>query len=398
MSARVAQLLCRSFATCISALADIGYYSFIDNRRQFTMPASSTTTLLSPSELAYLHSSLSSHPPIRPDSRLATDFRPFSAEINVLPNTMGSAHVGFADGREAVVGIRAEVERTLSTQHQDVNVDVHMGGVDDEKKQHTSGNTSWISLSLTLPGLRDDDQGLVFLEEMLREVLIAPRNGTSDQATNGKAGSLQDALIINSRWHWRLHIDVVLISPPEGSAAGSYPLPLLSMAIHMALRDTRIPRLKSEGEEDPLADDDWDASVYLYPRGRPGRDRSLAEGVPPVTLLVIIVGENIIFDPNGTELAVADGVLAMSIAKKTSRDTNEVRIVAVRMLQTSARNTFKGVPRAEGGNEWDDVPGVWKSKIGGIKRSVLSKATRLILTNVGKEVIGSLEAFMIQAG
>lgn len=317
----------------------------------------------------------------------------------MLPNTMGSAHVGFADGREAVVGIRAEVERTSSTQNQEINVDVQMGGVDDEKSsRQMTGKTSWISLSLTLPGLRDDDQGLVFLEEMLREVLIAPADTTSGQQSTGKAGSLQDALVINSRWHWRLHIDVVLISPPEGSAAGSYPLPLLSMAIHMALRDTRIPRLKSEGEEDPLADDDWDASVYLYSKGTPGNDRFLAGGVPPVTLLVIAVGENIIFDPSGTELAVADGVLAMSIAKQTAQSRSEVRIVAVRMLQTSARNTFKGVPRSEGGNEWDEVPGVWKSKVGGIKRSALSKATKIILADVGKEVIGSLEAFMISEG
>ena len=97
-------------------------------------------------------------------------------------------------------------------------------------------------------------------------------------------------------------------------------------------------------------------------------------------------------------MAVADGVLAISIAKQTSQDTNEVRLVAVRMLQTSARNTFKGVPRAEGGNEWDEVPGVWKSKIGGIKRSVLFKATKSVLANVRKEVIGSLEAFMISEG
>lgn len=362
------------------------------------MPASSTTTLLSPSELAYLHSSLSSDPPIRPDARTATDFRPFSAETNVLPNTMGSAHVGFADGREAVVGIRAEVERTLSTQTQEKDVDVQMGGVDDKNSRRVSGKTSWISLSLTLPGLRDDDQGLVFLEEMLREVLITPTDDSPSENSKGKGSSLQNALVINSRWHWRLHIDVVLISPPEGSAAGSYPLPLLSMAIHMALKDTRVPRLKSEGEEDPFADDDWDASVHLYSRGASGRNRYLADGVPPVTLLVIVVGENIIFDPSGTELAVADGVLAMSIAKQISENNNEVRIVAIRMLQTSARNTSKGVPRNEGGNEWDEVPGVWKSKVGGIKRSVLSKATTAILADVGKEVVGSLEAFMISEG
>lgn len=342
------------------------------------MPANSTTHLLSPAELAYIHSSLSSDPPIRLDTRSPTDFRPFSAETNVLPNTMGSSHVGFADGREAVVGIRAEVERTTS-QHVPSAETSTANGQDTEMSGTTkpTGKANWITLGLTLPGLRDDDQSLVFLEEMLREVLVME--------------GIQDALVINSRWHWRLYIDVVLISPPQGS--GSYPLPLLSMAIHLALRNTRIPRLKSEGEEDPLADDDWEASVWLYERGS---KKSLASGVPPVTLLVMVVGENVIFDPSGEELAVADGVFAVSISKVEGSD--EVRVLAVRMLETSARDTFKGVPRNEGVNEWDVVPGVWKPKVGGIKRSVFMSVVKEVLGSVGKEVVGSLEAFIVQEG
>ncbi|KAK5326044.1 Exosome complex component rrp42 [Exophiala xenobiotica] len=342
------------------------------------MPASASTSQLSPAELSYLHSSLSSHPPIRPDARLPTDFRPFSAETNVLPNTMGSAHVGFADGREAVVGVRAEVERTAqvaagSDARED---DTEMGDTGDSKTERAQGKSSWISLTLTLPGLRDDDPGLFFLEEMLREVLVVPSSTTST-TTAAAAGSLQDGLVINSRWHWRLHIDVVLISPPEGSAAGSYPLPLLSMAIHLALRDTRIPRLKSEGEEDPLADDDWEASVHLY--AKPGKSRCFAAGVPPITLLVMVVGGNVVFDPNGTELAVADGVFAVSIARAGSE--NDL-----------------GVPRNEGGNEWDVVPGVWRPKLGGVKRAVLTKVMKAVLGDVGKEIVGSLEAFVVQGG
>ena len=366
------------------------------------MPSSSTTTLLSPAELAYLHSSLSSHPPIRPDARLATDFRPFSAETNVLPNTMGSAHVGFADGREAVVGIRAEVERTSSNalkEGEQETQDVEMSGAESmittNNKGH--GKASWISLSLTLPGLRDDDQGLVFLEEMLREVLIGSGTAASASDTAGSR-SLQDALVINSRWHWRLHIDVVLISPPESGSAGMYPLPLLSMAVHLALRDTRIPKLKSQGEEDPLADDDWEASIDLYARPRVSRGSHLAVGVPPTTLLVITIGENIIFDPSGTELAVADAVLAISIARQTTSQTDDIRVLAIRMIETSARDTFRGVPRTGPGNEWDDIPGVWKPKIGGVKRSAIKNAVKTVLGSVGAEVVGSLEAFVMQQG
>lgn len=365
------------------------------------MPAS--TSQLSPAELSYLHSSLSSHPPIRPDARAATSFRPFSAETNVLPNTMGSAHVGFADGREAVVGVRAEVERSSSRGTETVKngEDVGMTGTNENGtiKKRGMGRSNWVNLTLTLPGLRDDDKDLVFLEEMLREVLIAPSstNATPEAGTIG-AGSLQDALVINTRWHWRLHIDVVLISPPEGSAAGSYPLPLLSMAIHLALRDTRIPRLKSEGEEDPLADDDWEASVYLYGNPAKPERNCLAAGVPPVTLLVMVVGENVVFDPSGTELAVADGVLAVSVGRSLGESGDEVSILAVRMLETGARDTFKGVPRKEGGNEWDVVPGVWRPKTGGVKREVLRRVTKIVLGEVGRDVVGGLEAFVVQSG
>lgn len=318
---------------------------------------------------------------------------------------MGSAHVGFADGREAVVGIRAEVEKTGSRTHEPVelnresNTDADMTGTNEEqadRKRRGMGRTKWVNLTLTLPGLRDDDKDLIFLEEMLREVLVAPTSG--DATSNAGATSLQDALVINTRWHWRLHIDVVLISPPEGSAAGSYPLPLLSMAIHLALRDTRIPRLKSEGEEDPLADDDWEASPYLYKNLSRPEAEYIAQGVPPVTLLVMTVGENVIFDPSSTELSVADGVLAASVGRSAEGETDQVSVLAIRMLETGARDTFKGVPRKEGGNSWDVVPGVWRPKVGGIKRDVLRKVIKAVLGEVGKDVVGGLEAFTIQSG
>lgn len=317
---------------------------------------------------------------------------------------MGSAHVGFADGREAVVGVRCEVERTPS-QFSDMGnqeeVDTEMAGTEQTGSKRGKGRARWVSLSLTLPGLRDDDSDLVFLEEMLSEVLVAPSTsiGTARDINVEGECSLQDALAINTRWHWRLYIDVVLISPPEGAARGSYPLPLLSMAIHLALRDTRVPRLKSEGEEDPLADDDWEASLPLYPRVGNGKSvkAGLANGLPPVTLLVMVVGENVIFDPSGVELGVADGVFAVSVGR-TSHEAEQVKILAVRMLETNARDTFRGVPRVEGTNEWDIVPGVWKPKIGGVKRAVLMKVLKAVVGDLGREVMAGLEAFLVHEG
>ena len=81
-----------------------------------------TQLLLSPAELSFLHSSLSLKPPIRPDGRTTTQFRPLTAETGILPGTNGSARVKFSDGTEAIVGVKAELEKSvdpLSTEEQD---------------------------------------------------------------------------------------------------------------------------------------------------------------------------------------------------------------------------------------------------------------------------------------
>src|SRR3954465_13529185 len=75
-------------------------------------PSATQQVLLSPAELSYLHKSLSHLPPIRPDGRTSTQFRPLIAESDILPGSHGSARICFADGTEAIVGIKAEVEKS----------------------------------------------------------------------------------------------------------------------------------------------------------------------------------------------------------------------------------------------------------------------------------------------
>jgi exosome complex component RRP42 len=345
------------------------------------MPSLTNSLPYSPAELAYLHTSLSSVPVLRPDARpLATDFRPLRAETGVLPAVNGSAHVGFSDGREAIVGVKLEVEKTIGVRSAAEKEDDGAMNV-DSKPNHSvgKGQAEWVTLSLTLPGLRDDDANLVFLEEMLREPLTA-----SSSAASG-APSLQDRLVINLRWHWHIYIDVLLIS---SNGLASYPLPLLSMATHLALRDTRVPRLKSEGEEDPVADDDWMASTYLYPRFEQAGAR------PPVTLLVVIIGDNIIFDPSREELAVADGIVAVSVGSVSSNN-EDFQILATRMINTPARDTMKGVPMAGEVQNGEDVPGVWRPRVGGIKRAVLKKAVNAVIGDgVARDVLGALDGFL----
>ena len=167
-------------------------------------------TLLSPAELSYLHTSLSLSPPIRPDSRLPTQFRPLIAETDILPSTNGRARICFADGTEAIVGVKAEVEKSaqnVTTAQEELQLregvgqdDTKMGGTEETKQdailgKRGAGENSWVEMTIEIPGFRDDDALPVFLAAMLNEALLA-------------TGDLVDKLWINSRWHWKLYIDV----------------------------------------------------------------------------------------------------------------------------------------------------------------------------------------------
>lgn len=156
-------------------------------------------TLLSPAELAYLHSSLSLSPPIRPDGRTSKQFRPLTAETGILPGTNGSARVCLSDGTEAIVGVKAEIEKTvdpLGGEHYQEYVKSASGvGGGDAEEDRREARGEWLEMTVEIPGLRDDDAGTVFLAELLREALLAD-------------GEFAKKLWINRRFHWRLYLDV----------------------------------------------------------------------------------------------------------------------------------------------------------------------------------------------
>ncbi|PLB55699.1 putative exoribonuclease family protein, partial [Aspergillus steynii IBT 23096] len=339
--------------------------------------SASQTPLISPAELAYLYTSLAlPNSPIRPDGRSPTQFRPLTAETDILPGTNGSARVGFADGTQAIVGVKAEVEKTalspdavnLSQQAQTTDA-----GGEDGKPAATGGHGSWVQMSIEIPGFRDDDALPVFLSEMMREPLVeSVSSGHSEDAE--MAGGLKGRLVINRRWHWRLYID--------------------------------LPKLKSKGEEDPFFDDDWDAAEYLYPRTRSRLPQKIR---PPVTLLVISVGDNIIFDPNREEITVADTVMAISVTRDSESDG--LKLLSIRTVDPPSRLTQPGVPNSEnvatGGSAGategslivnpatseEDTPGVWRPRRGGVKRKTVARMIKLVLEKggVGEEVLEGLE-------
>jgi exosome complex component RRP42 len=154
--------------------------------------------LLSPAELDYLHTSLSLRPPIRPDGRTSTQFRPLTAETGILQGTNGSACVTFADGAEAIVGIKAEIEKTVgapAAAEADESSTSDADKSKSKKKKKKVARGDWVEITIEIPSQRDDDAGTVFLGEMLREALLGD-------------GEFMQKLWINSRFHWRLYIDV----------------------------------------------------------------------------------------------------------------------------------------------------------------------------------------------
>jgi exosome complex component RRP42 len=164
-------------------------------------PSATQQVLLSPAELSYLHTSLSLTPAIRPDGRTPSQFRPLIAETDILPGTNGSARICFADGTEAIVGIKAEVEKSRPS-YQDQNI----GGDDDDEEdedtrrsekeaEQKKGLNEWVEMSVEIPGFRDDDPMPVFLAAMISEALLAD-------------GEFTRRLWINRRFHWKLYLDV----------------------------------------------------------------------------------------------------------------------------------------------------------------------------------------------
>lgn len=136
---------------------------------------------------------------------------------------------------------------------------------------------------------------------------------------------------------------------------------------------------------------------------------------PPVTLLVAVVGPNIIFDPAQPELAVADALLAVSLTTSpvsmslsvsdAGHDPSRLRLLSIRTIDPPSRQTTPGIPdllnpaiggaatlremRATRGH--DD--GVWRPPRGGMKPDLIAKVVDLCLRRggVGEEVLAGLE-------
>lgn len=183
-----------------------------------------------------------------------------------------------------------------------------------------------------------------------------------------------------------------------------------------------------------MFDDDWAASQFIYPRSTTATTAptSTTSSRPPITLLVMAVGDNIIFDPSKEELAVADCALAVSVGERLvpvdsespeagamdvdmdseGETSRELRLLSVRTIDPPSRLTAPGVPNSVNVAAWggqdapaaknpgaraaeiDNVEGVWKPPRGGAKVAILGAMVQKVLEKGGiaDEVLEGLDA------
>lgn len=134
---------------------------------------------------------------------------------------------------------------------------------------------------------------------------------------------------------------------------------------------------------------------------------------PPVTLLVMAVGQNILFDPAKEELAVADVAVAVSVGEapgdKGKGTDRKLRLLSVRTIDPPSRLTPPGVPNVVNTaygtgaaqkqpeartTEAEAVEGVWKPPRGGAKPQVMAALVQKALEKggVADEVLDALDA------
>ena len=136
----------------------------------------------------------------------------------------------------------------------------------------------------------------------------------------------------------------------------------------------------------------------LYPKANP-KSREPAFGhitKPPISIVVAAVGSHLFFDPSREELAVADAVLAVTVAQEAS---GRIRTLAARTLDPPSASTMSSssaLAGEPGFGTMDGGEGVWKPKRGGVKRRVLISAIERCSEKggVGEEVLLALEGFV----
>lgn len=93
------------------------------------------------------------------------------------------------------MGVKAEVEKSWASYRPHEHLEVSGNDDEEEEEKGKKGLNEWVELTVEIPGFRDDDAMPIFLAAMLSEALLADAQFTR-------------RLWINSRFHWKLYLDV----------------------------------------------------------------------------------------------------------------------------------------------------------------------------------------------
>lgn len=254
--------------------------------------------ILSPSERSYLYDSLTTSPPIRPDSRSDHQFRPLEAKTSFLPGLNGSARIRLNDGSECIVSVKLKV---VLLQREPI----------------------FIECDVDVSGFRDNSNYVSNLKFHLTNLL--------------QQNFPQRYLKLTARYGFKLYIDCIVISH------SSYPLSLLSLTSYLALKTTRLPLLTSDVDDELVAElptfsDDWDNSKFI--------DELFKEDggkfQPPIFITVGVVGNNLLFDPSVEEEQVLENGLIVSFY-----DGKVITPVSNMNLAINSNNSnFKGLSKS----------------------------------------------------
>ncbi|EGV62986.1 hypothetical protein CANTEDRAFT_105839 [Yamadazyma tenuis ATCC 10573] len=248
--------------------------------------------LLSPAERQYLYDSLVQNPPIRPDARNVFQCRPLEATTTFLPSSNGSARLRMTDGAECIVSVKSKVVKTADTPNLlEVDVDVQ--------------------------GYRDDSNFVATLKYNLSSLL--------------HKNFPFEALKLTSRYSYKLFIDCIVMSNT------SYPLTIISMAIYLALKTTKLPKLVSEVddvnvEEQPTFSDDWEDAKTLG-------EATGSDFQPPVFITLGVIGSSLLFDPSLEEEQVLENGLIVSFYDGKA----QTPLQNINLALNSNKNNYKGL-------------------------------------------------------
>src|SRR5271154_2249716 len=152
---------------------------------------------LSPPELSYLYTSLTSSPPLRPDLRTQTQFRPYSIQTDFLSTANGSARISWGTGRQGgdvLVVIKAQIDNSIQLSN-----GIYGGKVSiDVYSPHLVG--------LCVDCGSDGEEETTFLVESLESV-ICPRQYSSSYGIDVRSLAITDTKA------WHIFIDCVVPSP-----------------------------------------------------------------------------------------------------------------------------------------------------------------------------------------